>query len=481
MSCSTDKTGYAQDSSLRDSLKTSIISIEVPDFDESIDPVQAQVYLYVWHSQQSNNHQLFLDTDGRASFTITENIARDFTLTYGESFFTVVVRPGEDLLVELRRNRAGGGYELHAPESSFTNQAAEIIAVLEPPIWPTRNSLTKGIDNLDSLFAINEGFAEQRRQRLQKLWTSGKYTDPLLLEYANSYIDNQVRTDLNNKAYGMYLQLQADSILQRYLMPNAGKPFIKPAIFNAKLINDLHYEQIAVTSLANRGLEDLPEEEKDAAYYTESIRLIDSLYDGYLHDLFLTRVYDTHLPVEALPPGLMADAERFVRTTPYPNLSEPLREKISIRKGEVQIADLYEQQLSEIPAGMDNPIPQILAEHAGKVIVLDFWATWCSPCIHEMKQSYPDFMKKYAPEQLAVVFLAQRSPENVWRDQISKLEFSAVHLRTDEMQTGVVNKLFGISGIPHHTIFDQQGKLVKAKTVGPGYGLKKEVDKLLGL
>lgn len=130
---------------------------------------------------------------------------------------------------------------------------------------------------------------------------------------------------------------------------------------------------------------------------------------------------------------------------------------------------------------MDNPIPAILAEHAGKVIILDFWATWCSPCINEMENHYPAFMKKYDPEQVAVVFLAQSSPENLWRDQISKLEFSAIHLRTNKEQTSVVGKLFGISGIPHHTIFDQQGKLVKAKTGGPGHGLADEVDKLLGL
>ena len=85
-------------------------------------------------------------------------------------------------------------------------------------------------------------------------------------------------------------------------------------------------------------------------------------------------------------------------------------------------------------------------------------------------------MKKDAPEQVAVVFLAQRRPEHIWQDMVSTLEFSAIHLQTNKEQTSVVGKLFGIGGIPHHVIFDQNGKLAKAKTDGPGYGWAEEVD-----
>lgn len=97
-----------------------------------------------------------------------------------------------------------------------------------------------------------------------------------------------------------------------------------------------------------------------------------------------------------------------------------------------------------------------------------------------MKNDYPAFMKKYDPEQVAVVFLARRSPENIWRDQISKLEYPAIHLLTNEEQTTVLNRLFGISGIPHHAVFDQTGTLVQAKVNGPGHGLEAVVDGLLG-
>jgi thiol-disulfide isomerase/thioredoxin len=479
--CTNEESISTPEFSVRDSLTTSIINIEVPDFDESVNPNTVRAYWDVWHSQDNESHQLFLDADGHTSFEVSENITRSYSLIYGESFLDLVVRPGENLNLQLLRDAANNEYRLHALGSPFTNEAAEIISVLAPPIWPVRDSLTTGITDLDSLFAIHEGFAEQRRQRLKRLWGSEKYTDPLLLEYANSYINHQVRHDLNNQVMSVQESPNLDSLLQRYLMPNAGKQFADPTIFNAELIRDLHYEQMAVTSLAYSATKHLPKAKRKAAYYAKSVRLVDSLYDGYLHDLFLTRIYNLQLPVKDPAPGLVADAKRFIRTTPYPSLSGPIRKKLSVLAGEVKPIDLYEQQLPKIPAGMDNPIPDILAANAGKVIVLDFWATWCSPCINEMKDGYPAFMEKYDPEQVVVVFLARNSPENIWRDQVSKLKFSAVHLLTNKEQTNVVNKLFGISGIPHHAIFDQQGKLVTAKTDGPRYGLADEVDKLLGL
>jgi len=42
-------------------------------------------------------------------------------------------------------------------------------------------------------------------------------------------------------------------------------------------------------------------------------------------------------------------------------------------------------ELAEVPGGHQ----QSLAAHAGKVVIVDFWATWCGPC----KQSFPAYQK----------------------------------------------------------------------------------------
>lgn len=478
--CGTSDSAPTPEFSVRDSLRTSTITIEVPGFNEAMDPIAAIAYWYTWHSQDQESRQLFFDAAGRTSFEVSENIIRSYNLIYGENFFEFVARPGEDLTLQFVHDTINGGYQLRAPNAPFTDQAADIYAALAPPDWFALDSLVKEITGLDAKLAFYEDIARQRRQRLAALWSTGKYADPLLRDYANNYIDNRIYADFSQDVLSVGMSSNADSLKQQYLRNNNLNPLPEPIISSSNLIGNLHNEQMVVTRLAYNATKHLPLPERKAAYYAESVRLIDSLYAGFIHDFMLTRIYDLQLLAANPAPTLVADAEYFAYTTPYPSFSGPLREKLSILAGETVPVNRYQQQLEQLPAGLDNPVPDLLRAHAGKVIILDFWATWCSPCTAEMKNDYPAFMKKYDPEQVAVVFLARRSPENIWRDQISKLEYPAIHLLTNEEQTTVLNKLFGISGIPHHAVFDQAGTLVQAKVDGPGHGLEAVVDRLLG-
>lgn len=103
-----------------------------------------------------------------------------------------------------------------------------------------------------------------------------------------------------------------------------------------------------------------------------------------------------------------------------------------------------------------------LSSLKGKVIFLNFWATWCPPC----KEEIPSMMllnQKMAgkPFQMLAVSIDEGGKDAV-SAFLQKNSFSLPFLIDLEQKTG---SLYGITGVPETFIIDKQGLLVK-KVVG---------------
>ena len=91
----------------------------------------------------------------------------------------------------------------------------------------------------------------------------------------------------------------------------------------------------------------------------------------------------------------------------------------------------------------------------GKVVLLNFWATWCPPCRREM----PDMDKLYrrfAAKGLVVLGVSDEKRETV-EAFLARQNYS-FPIALDPGRK--VNTAFGIEGIPNSFLFDRQGKLV---------------------
>jgi thiol:disulfide interchange protein len=94
---------------------------------------------------------------------------------------------------------------------------------------------------------------------------------------------------------------------------------------------------------------------------------------------------------------------------------------------------------------------------AGKVVVLDFWATWCVPCIQEM----PEFNRLYhelSPKGLALVGVAMDE-----EGAAVVKPFLAKHPLDYPVALGseAVGKKYGVENLPVTLVFDRSGKLLK--------------------
>ncbi len=93
-----------------------------------------------------------------------------------------------------------------------------------------------------------------------------------------------------------------------------------------------------------------------------------------------------------------------------------------------------------------------LSDQEGKVILLNFWATWCDPCVGEMP-AFPRLMEKYGDE-LALVAVDQEEDEQTVADFMAEAGYDfPVVLDTD----GSISALYPSMGIPYTVIIAPDG------------------------
>jgi thiol-disulfide isomerase/thioredoxin len=98
-----------------------------------------------------------------------------------------------------------------------------------------------------------------------------------------------------------------------------------------------------------------------------------------------------------------------------------------------------------------------LDDMQGKVVLIDFWATWCGPC-REALPHMKDLAKKFQEQPLVVLSISLDDDEQKWKDFISKYGMTWPQYR-DGGFTGPIATQFGVKAIPHTFTIDADGVL----------------------
>jgi thiol-disulfide isomerase/thioredoxin len=117
---------------------------------------------------------------------------------------------------------------------------------------------------------------------------------------------------------------------------------------------------------------------------------------------------------------------------------------------------------------------QKMKELQGKAVVLDFWATYCPPCIEEIPH-LKELQKKYGKENLEIIGLHVGGEEDrpLVPAFVEKLKIDYTLATPEDALTAFI--FGGETAIPQTAIFDRKGNLVK-KIVGFNAEIKKELD-----
>lgn len=151
-----------------------------------------------------------------------------------------------------------------------------------------------------------------------------------------------------------------------------------------------------------------------------------------------------------------------------------INEKIEELKLEIEYDLEVTNDLNlEAGDGTKTTFEELRMQHKGKVLYVDFWASWCNPC----RMMLPESAKLHKEFQDVVfIYLALSDKEKEWKIACKDKELHENSYRITNSKTSTFIKKMGIKAIPYYMIYGKDGKLYQNDSPRPD---TKEIRKIL--
>ena len=115
-------------------------------------------------------------------------------------------------------------------------------------------------------------------------------------------------------------------------------------------------------------------------------------------------------------------------------------------------------------AGMS--FENIISLYKGKVIYLDFWASWCRPCKNEMPHSL-NMQKHFKGKDVVFLYLSSDRDAKAWENAVAQLKITGENYLVNGKVHNEYNQLFNVKYIPRYVLINKEGNVVNATANRP--------------
>lgn len=112
-----------------------------------------------------------------------------------------------------------------------------------------------------------------------------------------------------------------------------------------------------------------------------------------------------------------------------------------------------------------NGKPFALSSLRGQYVLVDFWASWCTPCRRE-NPNIVEAYQKFKDKNFTVFGVSLDSDRGAWKAAIMKDNLTWNHVSDLQKWESAVVPMYGIEGIPYNVLLDPEGKIIETDLRG---------------
>ena len=107
-----------------------------------------------------------------------------------------------------------------------------------------------------------------------------------------------------------------------------------------------------------------------------------------------------------------------------------------------------------------------LSDFEGKVVYLDFWASWCGPCMREVPHAKELKKRMQGRDDLVFLYISVDTDEEAWRRTVERQEIQGVHLNVSGF-SHEVPAAYNLKGVPTFYLIGRDGKIFENRPPRP--------------